>query len=132
MTNTHDQSTWRRLEYSILVVGMVLMAVMAAVTAVEAWAWSEALLWPVSVIALSATVMLTAELLGRTSIWSVAVVEQVRGLCLVLMAVSVLPGLAIYGIPDPWWLGLVDLAVIPIIAGAVGVGLIIRARRRMR
>jgi hypothetical protein len=126
MTNTHDQSTWsRRLVNSMLVVGLVLTTVVATASAVQAWPWSKPLLWPVFASALSATVLFATELLGRRSIWSEAAVEQVRDLCWAFMTVSALSPLAIMN-PDQWgWF-------VIFIAGALGVWLIIRARRRMR
>jgi hypothetical protein len=125
MTNT--QSSWiRRLEISVLVAGLVFTAVVAAASGVQAWLWSDkSLLWSVFAAALSATFAFANELLGRASIWSEAVVEQVRGLCLVLMAVSALSPIAIT-YPDQWG------GLVIIIAGALGVWVIIRARRRMR
>jgi hypothetical protein len=96
MTNTHDQSPWRRLEISVLVVGLVLMAAVAAFIAVRAWAWTDKpLLWSVFLIALSGTMLLGAELFRRTSIWSEAVAEPVRDLGWALTAVSILSPLAI-------------------------------------
>ena len=126
MTNTHDQSTWRRLENSILVVGLVLLAVTAAVSAVQAWAWTDRpLLWSVFLIALSGTVLLAAELFRRTSMWSEAVASQVRDVGWALTAISVLSPWAIT-YPDQWGWPVI------ITAGALGVRLIFRARRRMR
>jgi len=128
-----------------LVFSLIQTSVTTNVSAVLARAWSDvglwsvAALWCVFVLALSSTVMLAAELLGRRWSWNAAVVEQVRGFCVVVMVVSALSYLGTMN-PGPWgrtkmnasdWLGLVDWAVL-IIAGALGVRLFIRARRRIR
>jgi hypothetical protein len=122
MTDTHDEPAWsRRLINSMLAVGLVVAAILAGAIAVQAWASSNLLLWPVFAVALTGTAAIANELLGRKSIWSEAVVQQVRDLC---MAVLVLPPLTMM-YPGQWGL-------VIIIAAALGVWLIIRALRRMR
>jgi hypothetical protein len=114
MTNAHDEPAWsRRLINTMLVVGLVVLAAVAGTSAVQARASSNLLLWPVFAMALTGTVLLAAELLGRRSILSEAVVGQVRDLCLALMVVSALSPRAIM-YPD-------QRGLVVIIAGALGV-----------
>jgi hypothetical protein len=158
MTNTHpDQSpTASRPRWGILmlVVDLVLMAVLTVVVAVltvvgAVWASDlsalfDAGFWYVAgmlcgiVAMLTSTVMFAAGLLGRWG-WKEAVIEQVRGLCVVLTMVAALSALAIlesgaigHMLERPWdWLGLLAWPA-GILVIAQGVRRIIRARHRTR
>jgi hypothetical protein len=137
----------------MLVVDLVLMAVLivaVAVLTVVSAVWGSALFdagfWYVAgmlcaiVAMLTSTVMFAAELLGRWG-WKEAVIEQVRGLCVVLTMVAALSALAILESgaighmldgDHRWdWFGLVAWPA-GILVIAQGVRRIIRARRRMR
>jgi hypothetical protein len=131
-----------------LVVDSVL-AVLAVVNAVGALAlsalfdvgfWNVAALWCALVVMLTSTVMFAAVSSGPSWGWREAVIEQVHGLCLVLLMVACLSALAVLesgalgvsfdGHPSDW-LGLVERPA-GVIAFAGGVRLIVRGRRRMR
>jgi hypothetical protein len=154
MTNTHpDQSpTGSSPRWGALVVDLVLMALLTVVVAVltvvsavgalsalfDAGFWYVAGLLCGIVAMLTSTVMFAAELLGRWG-WKEVVIEQVRGLCVVLTMVAALSALAILESgaighvldgDDPWnWFGLVAWPA-GILVIAQGVRRIIRARRR--
>jgi hypothetical protein len=163
MTNAHDHSpiaSGRRWGTAKLVVTFVLLlrdlvemfaaiafAVLIVCSAVVIWAVSDMGFWHVAglccviVVALTSILMVAAESLKLRWGWREAVVEQVRGLCVVVLMVACLSALAnlesgALGVSltgdHPWdWLGLVELPA-GIIGIALAVRLITRGRSRMR